>query len=250
MTTSKAVQVLSARWWAPAHVHAVTTLRAGGVSKGPYESLNLGMRAGDEPGNVAENRRRLRRELELPGEPRWLKQVHGRGCIDIAATGEEEADGGYTSQPRRICAVLTADCLPLFMCDPAGERVGLFHVGWRGLAAGMVETAWSCFDRDPGVHCWLGPAIGPEAFEIGPEVREALLQPGNESCFTPSPNPGRYRADLYGLVARRLKQGGVRNVDWDGAVCTYRDEARFFSHRRSGECGRMASLIWMDARRG
>ena len=120
MTPSKAIQVVSARWRAPARVHAVTTLRAGGVSKGSYESLNLGMQAGDEPGNVAENRRRLRRALELPGEPRWLGQVHGTRCIDIASNGDQKADGGYPSHPGRICAVLTADCLPprISVCQP------------------------------------------------------------------------------------------------------------------------------------
>lgn len=247
MRGSESIQVLPAAWEAPARVRALTTLRTGGVSTGPFESLNLGDRAGDAPDAVAENRRRLIHALALPAEPAWLKQVHGTRCVDVSQmTGSEEADGGYADQPGRVCTVLTADCLPLFVCDDAGSRVGLFHVGWKGLAGGMVESALSVFDNRPDIHCWLGPSIGRDAFEIGPEVRETLLESGNETCFRPSRTPGRWMADLYGLVARKLEQGGVRHIGWDAAACTYSDSRRFFSYRRSRECGRMASLIWVE----
>lgn len=241
------IDVRPALWQAPRRVRALTTLRGGGVSPEPFASLNLGAHVGDDPACVAENRRRLRHALNLPDEPRWLKQVHGTRCVDLAAAGAgEEADGSYASTAGKVCAVLTADCLPLFVCDTAGERVGLFHVGWKGLAAGIVEQALSAFADRSGVHCWLGPAIGPGAFEVGPEVRDALQAPGNESCFTPSTHTGRWMADLYGLVAHRLRQGGVNNVSWDETACTYNDADRFFSYRRSRRCGRMASLIWID----
>lgn len=247
MAGAETIEVMPAGWGALPHVRALTTLRAGGVSSGAFASLNLGDRTGDTSANVDENRRRLQDALNLPGEPAWLKQVHGRRCVDLAdAVAGEEADGGYTDGPGRVCAILTADCLPLFICDPSGSRVGLFHVGWKGLAAGIVEQALSCFDNDPGVHCWLGPAIGPDAFEVGPEVRDALLQRGNESCFRPSANNGRWMADLYQLVAHRLARGGAGNVNWDDTACTYNDPERFFSYRRSRECGRMASLIWIE----
>ncbi|MGA8260286.1 MAG: peptidoglycan editing factor PgeF [Arenicellales bacterium] len=236
-----------ARWDAPPQVRAFTTLRGGGVSQGPYESLNLGGRAGDDPCRVAENRRRLRAAFNVPSEPVWLKQMHGTHCIDIGRAGlAEEADGGYTSSPGRVCAVLTADCLPLFVSDDEGSLVGLFHVGWKGLAAGIVEQALSIFAGRSRIRCWLGPAIGPDAFEIGPEVRDALQAPGNEGCFRASVNGGHWMANLYALVADRLHRGGIDDVGWDETACTYRDAERFFSYRRSRQCGRMASLIWIE----
>lgn len=242
-----AVRAVTACWEAPPWVRALTTLRPGGVSTGPYASLNLGGRAGDDPCRVAENRRRVRSAFGVPSEPVWLKQVHGTRCIDLLRAGvAERADGSYTTVPGRVCAVLTADCLPLFISDAQGRRVGLFHVGWKGLAAGIVERALSIFADPSSIHCWLGPAIGREAFEIGSEVREALRKPGDEACFEPSVNQGRWMADLYALVAHRLRHGGVGCVNWDQTACTYTDSERFFSYRRSRRSGRMASLIWID----
>lgn len=247
MPAADRIEMMPARWEAPRRVRAFTTLRGGGVSGGEFASLNLGTRAGDDPARVAENRRLVREALDIPAEPAWLKQVHGAHCVDAGAAGPEPgADGSHTDSPGRVCAVLTADCLPLFVCDANAGRVGLFHVGWRGLAAGIVEQALAVFAGRAGIHCWLGPAIGPDAFEIGPEVRDALAAPGNEACFEPSMNEDRWMADLYGLVAHRLRRGGVANVAWDAGACTHRDAGRFFSHRRSGRCGRMASLIWIE----
>lgn len=247
MAEPERIETMPARWRAPPRVRALTTLRRGGVSTGPFATLNMAGHVGDTPAHVAENRRRVRCALELPGEPRWLNQVHGTRCVDLADAGAaEEADGSYTDAPGNVCAVLTADCLPLFVCDAAGERAGLFHVGWKGLAAGMVEQVLAIFAGRPGIHCWLGPAIGPGAFEVGREVRDALEAAGNEDCFTPSVNPGRWMADLYGLVAHRLRRGGAWEVSWDENACTRDDPERFFSYRRSPRCGRMASLIWID----
>lgn len=251
MAMSDALEAVEPRWDVPRRVRALTTLRGGGVSTGPYASLNLGDHAGDDPGHVAENRRRLREAFGVPGKPVWLTQVHGTRCLDLADAHENEAaDGSHTVTPGLVCAVLTADCLPLFVSDGEGRRVGLFHVGWKGLAAGIVEQALSIFTPGAGTRCWLGPAIGPDAFEIGPEVREALEAPGNESCFRRSTRGGRWLADLYGLVAHRLHRGGVDDVDWDPAACTYNDPDRFFSYRREHHCGRMASLIWIEALAG
>lgn len=247
MAAADGPSVLSARWQAPPRVRAVTTLRHGGVSEGPFTSLNLAAHVEDAAEHVLENRRRLRHALDLPDEPKWLGQVHGTRCVDLAEAGDNEiADGSFTDEPGRVCAVLTADCLPLFVSDGAGQRVGLFHVGWRGLAGGMVERALEVFAGSTDIHCWLGPAIGPAAFEVGPEVREALAVADNDHCFSPSTRPGHWLADLYGLVAHRLRRGGVENVDWDPAACTFTDATRFFSHRRSAPCGRMASLIWIQ----
>ncbi|MDZ7840804.1 MAG: peptidoglycan editing factor PgeF [Gammaproteobacteria bacterium] len=251
MADSERIEVMPARWPAPPGVRAVTTLRGGGVSEGGFASLNLGGHVGDRPEHVAENRRRVRDGLGLPVEPAWLNQVHGTRCVDLGMEGiGGEADGSYTSSPERVCAVLTADCLPLFLCDGAGGQVGLFHVGWRGLAAGIVEHALSAFASRSAVLGWLGPSIGPGAFEVGPEVRDALAASGNDHCFTPSVNAGRWMADLYGLVAHRLRRGGLEHVSWDPAACTRSDSTRFFSHRRSQPCGRMASLIWIDRSAG
>lgn len=248
MTGAEQVELMAARWRAPSGVTAVTTLRRGGVSEGPFAALNMAGHVGDDAQHVAENRRRVREALQLPAEPSWLRQVHGVRCVDLAQAGTgEQADGAYTDSPGRVCAVLTADCLPLFIAAADAGRVGLFHVGWKGLAAGMVEQALSTFVDCGGIHCWLGPSIGPAAFEVGPEVRDALLETGNHSCFAPSANPGRWMADLYRLVAHRLRRRGVHNVSWDEAACTYSDADRFFSYRRSGECGRMASLIWIES---
>jgi polyphenol oxidase len=247
MTRHERIEALPARWQAPRRVRALTTLRRGGVSTGPYASLNMAAHVGDEPDprggepppRAARPGHSGRAGMVAPGT-----RVH---CIELGdAGGAEPADGSYTGSVGAVCAVLTADCLPLFVCDADAERVGLFHVGWKGLAAGMVERALSIFADQRDIHCWLGPCIGPGAFEIGPEVRDALAAPGNDTCFRPSTNPGRWMADLYELVAHRLGCGGVDRVDWDAAACTWSDEQRFFSYRRAGQCGRMASLIWID----
>ncbi len=240
------VEVIVPDWPAPARVRACTTTRAGGVSPAPWDSLNLADHVGDEEENVRHNRRRLGRVLALPAEPVWLRQVHGLEVQDVAS-GPGEADGGFARRPGIVCAVLTADCLPILLCDRAGTRVAALHAGWRGLANGIVEAGVRALDvRADELLAWLGPAIGPEAFEVGPEVRARFLQRdgGAEGAFVPGEGD-RWYADLYDLAHRRLQGAGVSAV-FGGRWCTFTDARRFFSFRRDGETGRMASLIWME----
>jgi YfiH family protein len=235
-------------WPVPANVRAAVTTRMGGVSAGPFASLNLGDHVGDEPAAVAENRARLVRGLALPAEPRWLKQVHGTCALDAAAavTGCE-ADATFASLPGIVCAVLTADCLPVLFCDRAGTRVAAAHAGWRGLAAGVLERTVDALGAAPAdVLAWLGPAIGPQAFLVGEEVRTAFLSQDQATAAAFRPHrEGRWLADLYALARRRLSRHGVDAV-YGGGLCTFSDPMQFFSYRRDGTTGRMASLIWLD----
>lgn len=238
-------------WPAPANVRALVTTRHGGVSAGPYASLNLGDHVGDDPAAVAENRRILR--ARLPAEPVWLNQVHGKQCRDASACpnakGNQppEADAAYSRKPGVVCAVLTADCLPVLLCDAAGTVVAAAHAGWRGLAAGVIESTVAAMEV-PGERllAWLGPAIGPRHFEVGGEVREVFIahDPQAANAFTARPN-GKWFCDIYRLAAQRLAAlGACRLASAD--FCTVRDTERFFSYRRDGITGRMASLIWLD----
>jgi hypothetical protein len=267
-------------------VRALSTLRGGGVSGPPYASLNLGDHVGDAAAAVAENRRSLRAAAGLPAEPTWLVQVHGICVRDLDALGgpgpgdegrarrppenaaaapqSTPADAAVTAQPGRVCAILTADCLPVLLAvdsdavytgavhtgavqTETGARVGAAHAGWRGLAGGVIEATVSALGASPGdLLAWLGPAIGPRHFEIGAEVREALLRgdPGAEAAFEPNAR-GRYMADLYTLARRRLARLGVERI-YGGGECTYTDADKYFSHRRDGQTGRQATLIWID----
>jgi YfiH family protein len=234
-------------WPAPAGVRAVSTTRAGGVSRPPYASLNLGEHVGDEPGAVAQNREILGHALHLTGEPRWLNQVHGTRIVNAGdVVAPVEADGGVAAVPGVVCVVMTADCLPVILCDRAGGHVAAVHGGWRGLAAGVIEAAVAEFTRR-GVRpcdmlCWLGPAIGPKAYEVGPDVRDALGP--EETALAASPaKADRWFLDLYALARSRLRRTGVESV-YGGGFCTYADRDRFYSHRREGRCGRQATLIW------
>lgn len=232
-------------WPAPPGVGALSTTREGGVSGGCWRSLNLGDHVGDDPASVAANRARLR--AELPAEPVWLRQVHGTRCVvaDEVAAGTE-ADAAITRRRGVVCAVLTADCLPVLLCDDAGSVVGVAHAGWRGLAAGVIEATVSAM-AEPGERllAWLGPGIGSRAFEVGGEVFDAFagVDAGVAAAFTPR-GEGKWLADLAGLASRRLDALGVRRVARPD-FCTATDSARFFSYRRDGTCGRMASLIWL-----
>ena len=234
-------------WPAPPNVRAFMTTRTGGVSGVPYSSMNLGNHVGDDPAAVAENRRRLCTELNLPAEPLWLSQVHG---INVAMTGCDppgiEADGAVGFAPGNVCAVLTADCLPVLFCDRAGTRVAAAHAGWRGLAAGVLDATLAALDCSPdSVMAWLGPAIGPDTFEVGDEVRAAFvaIDPAAAACFRPA-GAERWLADLYALARMRLAGKGVTSV-YGGGLCTSSDPQRFFSYRRDGVTGRMAALVWL-----
>ncbi|GAB4289831.1 MAG: peptidoglycan editing factor PgeF [Thiohalomonadaceae bacterium] len=230
-------------WPAPSQVHACATTRLGGVSTGPYASLNLGDQVGDDPACVAENRARLRDELQLPAEPLWLTQVHG---VAVAEGRGGCADASVAFAPGTVCTVMTADCLPLLLCDRAGTRVAAVHAGWRGLLAGVIEAAVARLGVPAAeLLVWLGPAIGPQAFEVGDEVRTAFTAEDTAAtaAFRPSPG-GRWLADIYALARLRLARCGV-NVVHGGGLCTFSDAARFYSYRRDGVTGRMASLIWL-----
>lgn len=229
-----------------AGVATVSSLRTGGVSAGPYASLNLGEHVGDARACVAENRARFARLAGLPEAPRWLTQVHGARAIDAGDwMPGVEADAIVARRPGVVCAVLTADCLPVLLADRRARVVGAAHAGWRGLAAGVLEATVRRMGVDPaGVCAWLGPAIGQTAFEVGAEVREAFLVDPAQASFFASNARGRWQADLYGLARRRLEACGVTAVT-GGGWCTHADPARFFSHRRAAPCGRQATAIWL-----
>jgi YfiH family protein len=230
-------------------VRALTTQRRGGVSVAPLDSLNFGTAVGDDPAALTENRRRLARAANLPAEPHWLRQVHGHRLADLdAATAPPEADAACTHRAGVVCALLTADCLPVLLARRDGTAVAAAHAGWRGLAAGVIEAAFDGL-RAPGaqVLAWLGPAIGPAHFEVGGEVREAFLATDHGAAEAFLPNPlQRWQCDLYALARRRLDRCGVEDI-FGGEHCTFAETARFYSHRRDqGHTGRMASLIWRE----
>lgn len=234
-------------WPAPPRVRAFVTTRRGGVSTGEYASMNLGLSSGDVPERVERNRAIVR--AFLPGDPAWLAQVHGTDVVDLDAPlpeGRPRADGAATATPGRVAVVLTADCMPLFLCDRAGRRVAVAHAGWRGMSAGVLENTVRAIGAGPSeVIAWMGPAISPAAFEVGPEVKEAFeaFDPAAKRDFFPG-KPGKFMADLYGLARRRLERVGVREVH-GGGFCTRNDSERFFSYRREPKSGRMGAFIWI-----
>lgn len=234
---------LRAEWPAPARVRALCTTRSGGCSTGPWASMNLGEHCGDDLENVRLNRQRLLDEL--PAEPQWLRQVHGTAVTVHAgrAGPAPEADALVAFAPGQVCAVLTADCLPVAFCDRAGSRVAVAHAGWRGLAGGVLQTTVEALECDPGeLIAWLGPAIGPSAYEVGADVAEAFPDEF-EQAF--APRGDRWLLDLYTVARLKLAAAGVTAVS-GGGLCTYSDPERFFSYRRDGVTGRMATLVWID----
>jgi len=261
--------LLRADWDAPANVHAFTTLRSGaGSSQAPFDCFNLGnARAadGDDPGVVDCNRVELVERAGLPSAPRWLRQVHGTrvvrldalapspakagGGVESAASAgdvEPEADAAVTSTPGIVLAILTADCLPVVFAARDGSEVGAAHAGWRGLAAGVLEATVAAMHAAPAdLVAWLGPAAGPDAYEIGEEVFDAFIarDPRAQVAFAAT-RPGHWRVDLYTLARQRLADAGVTAVH-GGGLCTISDPQRFFSHRRDGRSGRIATLAWM-----
>ncbi len=236
-------------WPAPANVRAAFTTRAGGTSLSPFDSMNLGARAGDRPERVQRNRERLVRALGLRHPPCWLRQVHGPTALpaDAIEPDHTPADAVWSARHDQVCAVLAADCLPVLFSDDAGERIAAAHAGWRGLAGGVLESTVAALGR-PGhrLIAWLGPAIGPDAFEVGDDVREAFLDHdrGARVCFRPSRH-GRWLADLNELARRRLRARGIERIH-GGQWCTYKEPQRFFSYRRDGTTGRMAALVWRE----
>lgn len=231
-------------WPAPPGVRALVTTRCGGVSTGPWASLNLGSAVGDAPESVATNRALL--DALLPGPARWLRQVHGNRVVRAeSVVAPEEADASVTSAEGVVCAVQMADCLPVLFASVDGSRIAAAHAGWRGLAAGVLENTLEALECAPaGLIAWLGPAIGPECFEVGEDVRQAFVtgDVGAGACFQPRKG-GKWLADLPGLARRRLLAAGLTRIH-GGGLCTFSDAGRFFSHRRDRVTGRMAALIW------
>ncbi len=236
-------------WSAPPQVKALVTTRAGGVSQGEFGTLNLGVNTADDWVCVEANRSRLSQGADLPQMPFWLSQVHGSEVVNLDDLPDlmPKVDAAITSTPGRVCAVLTADCLPVFFCNVTGTQVAVAHGGWRGLAAGVLGRTVAAFDASPDqIMAWLGPGISQRNFEVGSEVRDAFVEQHNEAaaCFDRNQR-GRWQADLYALARQRLHRLGHKSIT-GGEFCTYDDSERFFSYRRTPDCGRMASLIWIS----
>ncbi len=241
------LELITPDWPAPATVRAAATTRAGGVSRGPWAGLNLGEHVGDDAAAVRTNRAQLIEALGLARAPAWLEQVHGCGvAVAEAVAAPVAADAAVARTPGHACVVMTADCLPVLLCDRAGRVVAAAHAGWRGLAGGVLAATVARMGVPAAeLIAWLGPAIGPDAFEVGPEVRDAFLarDPAHAEAFRAG-RGDRWLADLYALARCELARLGVRAVH-GGGECTYTDAGRFYSYRREPTTGRMATLIWL-----
>ena len=240
------IESQKAEWSAPPHVKALTTFRTGGVSRGVFDSLNLAMHVGDDPIAVRRNRIRLLDQLSLPSEPIWLHQVHGRRIVKAESfTRGYTADGSFSRELGIVCAVLTADCVPLFLTDMPGSFVSVLHVGWRGLATGLIESGLAALGSKPHeLLCWVGPGIGPDKFVVGSEVCQQLTQQHPKHIEAFAKCGKKWRADLGFMIEQRLRWAGVLEV-WRSEECTAKNNSTLFSCRRDGRCGRMASLIWL-----
>ena len=252
---SGALEWLAPDWPAPPGVRAAFAYRGGGVSAAPWDSLNLGLHVGDDPAVVRENRRRLRAALALPAEPLWLEQVHGievidADCIDAAVLAcigplGPRGDAVISRRAGQVACIQVADCLPVLFCSRDGQHIGAAHAGWRGLAGGVLEaTVAALAVPGPDLRAWIGPAIGPAAFEVGEEVRAAFIAQSAAAATAFVGNErGRWQCDLFELARQRLQAIGIGHVS-GGGLCTHSDAGRFFSHRRSAPTGRHAALIW------
>lgn len=247
------IKWLAANWPAPPHVHAGTTMRSGGVSVPPYDQLNLGMHVNDEQDSVLVNRELMRKHLRLPIEPTWLNQIHGNNIIQLDSRMEsiltnQTADGSYSNQENNVCVVMTADCLPLLLCNDDGTQIAAVHISWRGFCKDIVDAALDKFTcPNDQLMAWLGPCICPEHYETGSEVRNACLAVFSdaEDAFTPS-KPGHWQTDIHKLLTLYLKQQGLQEI-YGEQRCTYHENEKFFSYRKNKNTGRMASLIWVDS---
>lgn len=247
------VRWLAANWYAPPHIHAGTTMRYGGVSSPPYDQLNLAMHINDDQHSVHVNRERLTRQLKLPTEPVWLNQVHGNNIIQLDSQVDLEltnktADGSYSTKANKVCVVMTADCLPLLLCDDKGTQIAAIHIGWRGFSNNIITAALDKFtcphDR---LIAWLGPCISADHYEIDAPVYNTTRKifAGSEECFVET-RMEHWLMDLKQLVSKQLTTLEVEQI-YTSPYCTYSDQTYFFSHRRDGTTGRIASLIWMDS---
>jgi YfiH family protein len=235
-------------WPAPETVRAVSTTRQHGVSVSPYDSFNLASHVGDNQAHVEQNRQRLCQDLELVGKPHWLDQIHGCDVVSLDESAHvPTADGSFSQEPGQACVVLTADCLPVLICNRQGTEVAAVHAGWRGLAGGIIRVAIEKFSSPADqLMVWLGPAIGPQAFEVGQDVFDAFVSPMPDATQAfQARGGGHWLADLYQLARLQLSQLGVDEV-YGGEFCTHSEPSRFYSFRRDGVTGRMASMIWIE----
>lgn len=239
---------ITPNWPIPSHVKALTTLRSGGVSLTPFDSFNLAMHVGDAPTAVLQNRDILQKSAKLPTKPLWLKQVHGIEVVtaeDFSSEETPEADAAIAFHPNQICTVLTADCLPILLCDQKGSKIGAVHAGWKGLAQGVIEATVEKLSPNPeNLLAWLGPAIGPESFEVREEVHSVFSQVDERKAFRPFGQEA-WLLDIYYLAKLRLMRLGIKQI-FGGGYCTYRESDRFYSFRRDKITGRMATLIWFE----
>jgi len=246
------MEFIHPNWPAPSNVKALQTTRNGGLSLDAFASLNMGMHVGDDPIVVAKNRQLL--SAYLPSEPVWVNQVHGINVIDAAASScLQNADASYTNKPNVVCVTMTADCLPVLLCDQKGKVVAAVHAGWRGLCDGVIEAAVAKMQVPVNeILAWLGPAIGPNAFEVGDEVRSQFMARDAQAELAFVARSDKWLCNLYLIAQQRLQRMGVTQIYGAGIdedFCTYSDEARFFSYRRDNVTGRMASLIWLECAR-
>lgn len=239
--------LIAPAWPLPTGVAACSSTRTGGVSPFPWDSLNLGAHCGDNLAHVEENRRRFYEAAALPSKPVWLEQVHGTQVLHLngETPASQQADASYTRQRGAVCAVMTADCLPVLFCNKAGTEVAAAHAGWRGLCEGVLEETVACFqDKPENIMAWFGPAIGPLAFEVGPEVRDAFRVKDAEAGQAFRPAGEKYFMDIYKLARQRLNTCGIHQI-YGGDRCTFSETQSFFSYRRDNITGRMASAIWL-----
>jgi YfiH family protein len=232
-------------WPAPENVHAIQTTRVGGFSSAPYETLNLGDHVKDHPINVSKNRQLL--NTYLPTEPVWLNQVHGVRVINAAYSScLESADAAFSFKANTVCVTMTADCLPVLLCDQAGTVVAAVHAGWRSLCDGVIEATVKAMQVEGEyLMAWFGPAIGPHAFEVGSEVRAQFIAQDSESAHAFVPHGKKWLGDIYKIATQRLNELGITQI-YGGNLCTYTDKSRFFSFRRDGDTGRMGTFIWLS----
>jgi len=246
--SSNASSFIAPTWPAPSSVRAYVSTRIGGKSGHPFDSLNLGLHVKDDPDFVVQNRKLFASYIDMPNSAIWLNQVHGTDVVSLP-TGKvpKSSDAAFSETKDQVCAVLTADCLPVFFCNKSGSQVAVAHAGWRGLCAGVLEATLARFDEKEAVMVWFGPAIGPTAFEVGGEVKEAFMSvlPEAEAAFKATQGEDKWLGDLYLLARQRLAAAGVTEF-YGGDYCTYTEDALFYSYRRDGKTGRMASVIWIS----
>ena len=240
------IETIAPGWKAPAGIEACCTTRRGGVSQAPYDQLNLGLHVGDRDADVEQNRKRLREELALPAEPSWIKQTHSARVVTLERDGNRDADAAITRERGRIAVVMTADCLPILLCNRDGSEVAAIHAGWRGLHAGVIESTLAEMRSRPlQLMSWIGPGISQPCFEVGEEVYAAFVDSvaAAQACFSPN-RPGHWLCNLAGLAESVLRGLGIDAVT-RSPYCSYRDDELFYSYRRAPVSGRMASLIWI-----